>query len=681
MAEQGYIHLHCMYIQMQCLCLVLQDGGLDSYDIANIERNELKNRTQELEEELAAKKAALKQISRENADLKGRLELLLQDQSGASVIKDLSRQVEELKESLQMKQSILQDINKENQDLREKLEQGDQSRGVLGGGQAEELKVKQEALDVLNKTNEQLQDEIVALKKQSSGTQGSALQSDFSELENLKGSLREKEQALEMLQRENSDLNSRLNSLDAGEGAKGQGSSHKVDELSKMLWEKESEIGNLQHLKAQLEERLGSFQNVQNELEESRRQCSMLEAQLANQGAADQSFEEKSEVENLRENLRLKQETMEQLNRENEELKERLSTVESTDLKELLEESYKKLQQLSEELSAKNEQLEKLQPMQSELEQTKVQTKELEQQVSFLKHQLEVAEDNSLSESSQIENLKENLKIKQETVQQLSKENEELRLKVEDASEGSRLLEDMKAKVEDLTTELDAKKEERNRVVELQGELEQSKAKTVELQKEVSRLQHEVDTLEDNSQSESSLMENLKENLKIKQQTVEQLSKDNDAMQDQLSKSQATLAQMSEQLMNKQNELDTVMKERDEKLMQVMDQFAEKEEALENFRKNNELMKSQLKQVESDVSILFKSVCDRIFYCLNQIFFGEQGWRSVRALAFHQCGPGSIPGLGVISGLSLLVLYSAPRGFSPGTLVFPSLQKPRFDLI
>ena len=53
----------------------------------------------------------------------------------------------------------------------------------------------------------------------------------------------------------------------------------------------------------------------------------------------------------------------------------------------------------------------------------------------------------------------------------------------------------------------------------------------------------------------------------------------------------------------------------------------------------------------------------------------------VRALAFRRCVPGSIPGLDVISGLSLLVLYFAPRGFSPGTLVFPSLQKPTFDLI
>ena len=53
----------------------------------------------------------------------------------------------------------------------------------------------------------------------------------------------------------------------------------------------------------------------------------------------------------------------------------------------------------------------------------------------------------------------------------------------------------------------------------------------------------------------------------------------------------------------------------------------------------------------------------------------------VRALAFHQCGPGSISAPGVIRGLSLLVLYSAMRGFPPGTPVFPSHQKPTFDLI
>ena len=45
--------------------------------------------------------------------------------------------------------------------------------------------------------------------------------------------------------------------------------------------------------------------------------------------------------------------------------------------------------------------------------------------------------------------------------------------------------------------------------------------------------------------------------------------------------------------------------------------------------------------------------------------------------ASHQYDPGSIPGLGIICGLSLLVvLILALRGFSLGTPVFPSPQKP-----
>ena len=53
--------------------------------------------------------------------------------------------------------------------------------------------------------------------------------------------------------------------------------------------------------------------------------------------------------------------------------------------------------------------------------------------------------------------------------------------------------------------------------------------------------------------------------------------------------------------------------------------------------------------------------------------------QSRRALVSHQCVPGSIPRLCVICGLSLLlVLFLAPRGFSPGTPLFPSPQKQTF---
>ena len=58
---------------------------------------------------------------------------------------------------------------------------------------------------------------------------------------------------------------------------------------------------------------------------------------------------------------------------------------------------------------------------------------------------------------------------------------------------------------------------------------------------------------------------------------------------------------------------------------------------------------------------------------------GSSDGAVVRAPASHQCGLGLIPGLGVICELSLwLVLVLALRGFSMGSPVFPSPQKPTF---
>ena len=58
---------------------------------------------------------------------------------------------------------------------------------------------------------------------------------------------------------------------------------------------------------------------------------------------------------------------------------------------------------------------------------------------------------------------------------------------------------------------------------------------------------------------------------------------------------------------------------------------------------------------------------------------GSKGGAVVRALASHQCGPGLIRSVDAICGLRLLlVLYFVPRGFSPGTPVFPSPQKSTF---
>ena len=65
-------------------------------------------------------------------------------------------------------------------------------------------------------------------------------------------------------------------------------------------------------------------------------------------------------------------------------------------------------------------------------------------------------------------------------------------------------------------------------------------------------------------------------------------------------------------------------------------------------------------------------------YNINN-FGGSRDGAVVRALASHQCVPGLIPVLAIYVGrVCCWFLYSAPRGFSPGTPVFPSSQKPTF---
>ena len=57
---------------------------------------------------------------------------------------------------------------------------------------------------------------------------------------------------------------------------------------------------------------------------------------------------------------------------------------------------------------------------------------------------------------------------------------------------------------------------------------------------------------------------------------------------------------------------------------------------------------------------------------------GTQGGAVVRALASQKCGPGPIPGPGVMWGEFVVGSLLVPRGFSPGTPVFPSPRKPTF---
>ena len=80
----------------------------------------------------------------------------------------------------------------------------------------------------------------------------------------------------------------------------------------------------------------------------------------------------------------------------------------------------------------------------------------------------------------------------------------------------------------------------------------------------------------------------------------------------------------------------------------------------------------------TNISIIF-----HIFYMYNRMKKQgrrSKGWWSGESRHLPPiCGLGSNSGINVIFGLSLLLVLSfAPRGFSPGTPVFPSPQKPEF---
>ena len=79
-------------------------------------------------------------------------------------------------------------------------------------------------------------------------------------------------------------------------------------------------------------------------------------------------------------------------------------------------------------------------------------------------------------------------------------------------------------------------------------------------------------------------------------------------------------------------------------------------------------------------SVLVGSPLNKVDLRASPGFYESKGGAVVRALASHQCGPGSNLGVNAICGLSLLLVLSfAPRGFSPSLCTDPpSLSKNRF---
>ena len=113
--------------------------------------------------------------------------------------------------------------------------------------------------------------------------------------------------------------------------------------------------------------------------------------------------------------------------------------------------------------------------------------------------------------------------------------------------------------------------------------------------------------------------------------------------------------------------------------------FLESSEFLETFRARKEIFSSSVSKkggmytpetsCMKGTSIHIKNTLIK-WLCNRKVRDFAMPFRARKVSgAFEKRAPG------VICGLSLLVLYFAPRGFSPGTPVFPSPQKPTFDLI
>ena len=95
---------------------------------------------------------------------------------------------------------------------------------------------------------------------------------------------------------------------------------------------------------------------------------------------------------------------------------------------------------------------------------------------------------------------------------------------------------------------------------------------------------------------------------------------------------------------------------------------------------SNEYLRLHFLHLERPFSSLCRKPRGIMKHVTLTFYGGARDGAVVRVLNSHQCGPGSNPGVDAICGLSLLLVLSlAPRGFSPGTPVFPSPQKQAFS--
>ncbi len=208
-----------------------------------MERNELKNRVIELEENLRGKQAVLKEVNKENFELRAKLNNF---ESGsrqeASPSPILKRELDNLQETLRANQKKLEEINVENQEMRAKLA-GNEDKSVLS--KVEELKLslesKQQMLEALNKHNEELVKENQALKAKTRDQSPDSSRSD-SQIESLQENLKTKQSILTELNRQNQELREKLSASPSFSNDQIEKLNRKISDLQSELTLKDDEL-------------------------------------------------------------------------------------------------------------------------------------------------------------------------------------------------------------------------------------------------------------------------------------------------------------------------------------------------------------------------------------------------------------------------------------------------------
>ena len=221
--------------------------------MANLERNELKSRVIELEENLRGKQAVMKEINKENFELRAKLhsvESVKRQESSPSPI--LKRELDSLQDTLRDNQKRLEEINLENQEMRLKLAQtGHDERSV--GTKIEVLTVSVESLKVtleaLSAQNEELTKENQKLKAKSRSREMSpdSSQSD-SKIESLQENLTMKQSILLELNKQNEELREKVKDLSKTPGVSSQQAEQyerRITDLKSELTFKDDEVEKL----------------------------------------------------------------------------------------------------------------------------------------------------------------------------------------------------------------------------------------------------------------------------------------------------------------------------------------------------------------------------------------------------------------------------------------------------